>query len=310
MVVVVVLVVDDVGNVVVEGGWVVADVPGDASSSPVQAVSNRASATSARRVRDFMGARLGPLWIFPKFSRNSLPSVAGRGVRFEVVRQKGIGVSPSEGRRGKVWWCVAMGFVLVVTAGGCGGDDDSAPPPGTSVAPSTSTTVGNGGVDTTTSHAPATATTVTPGGGRVERSGVSFGYPDGWEEAGLTIATEFAADADCVAARIVDFEPPADSGQGQAGFMLQSVVQVCVQPAGNETLEQWLTSRYGGTGSFVQTEIGGLRGYRNAQGLDVLTFAQSADHLFQVFTSVAADADVERIRIDQVEAIVDSMVLS
>jgi hypothetical protein len=213
------------------------------------------------------------------------------------MRPDGVGTAIRAG----VTWAVAL---MVVACGSA----DTAPP---ALGQATST------VGTTTAAPPVTSTTAPPGdttgtsldGGRVEHpSGFEFDYPEGWVEAGATIATEFAAGAECAAAKIVDFEPPTDTGQGQAGFVLHSVVQVCAVPVDDETLDEFMAAVYPETiSSFEVTEIGGRQAYRIVDGLGELAFAQNDSYRFQLVTTVVADPELEAIRIEQVDGILETL---
>ena len=174
-------------------------------------------------------------------------------------------------------------------------------------APSTATT-------RPTAASPGTAIGATTAGGgstgprMVGHEGVSFELPPGWERTGQVVATEFAAGADCVAATIVDFDPPSDpAAGGEAGFRLQSTVQICSRPLDGRTLEEFMDGTYGDGWAFEPVRVDGLDGYRSATGLDSLAFVQSDTHRFQIVTSVAADPQLEGERLGQVAAVVNSV---
>ena len=137
---------------------------------------------------------------------------------------------------------------------------------------------------------------------------VSFALPPGWERTGQVVATEFATGADCVAATIVDFEPPTDpAAEGEAGFRLQSTVQICYRPRDSRTLEQFMDDTYGDDSAFKPVRVGGLDGYRSATGLDSLAFVQTDTRRFQIVTSVAADPELEQERLAQIADVVNSV---
>jgi len=174
-------------------------------------------------------------------------------------------------------------------------------------APSTSTTRPTA----SSTERAITATTADMGstGARiVQADGVSFELAPGWERTGQVVATEFAAGADCVAATIVDFEPPTDpAAGGEAGFRLQSTVQVCSRPLDGRTLEEFLDDNYADRSLFEPVRVGGLDGYGSTTGLDSLAFVQSDTRRFQIVTSVAADPELEQERLAQVVHVVNSV---
>ncbi len=223
----------------------------------------------------------------------------------------GLGV----GRRSALLLAAALlALALVAGCGDNGATGGSVEPPSTSEpgpapAGGSTTTLRAGTTTAPATSRPATTPPATTGGGHLEHpSGFGFDYPKGWEEAGPSIASEFAAGAECAAAKIVDFEPPAGSGQGPAGFVLQSVVQICARPADGSTLDAFMQSVYPDSiGDFERTTIGGLDAYRLDLGTDSLAFVQSDRFRFQMYTSVAADPEHERTRIEEVRRIVESV---
>jgi hypothetical protein len=167
---------------------------------------------------------------------------------------------------------------------------------------------------TTTSDSPSTAvpqpsTTRSSNGGRLDHpSGFSLEYPDGWAATGPVIATEFGANADCAAVEIVDFEPPTDGGEGQAGYVLHSVVQICAGRVDDLTLDAFMRATYAGSmDDFRPTDIGGLAAFEQVDGADRLAFAQNDEYRFQVLTTVVADPELDARRSEEVTAILATL---
>lgn len=117
------------------------------------------------------------------------------------------------------------------------------------------------------------------------------------------IATEFGAGAECAAAKIVDYEPPADSGGAEAGSLLQSVVQICARPADGLSLDEFMAATYGGTVGFEQTEIGGLKAYAQGNDFELIAFTQTEMYRFEVLTNVTAERTVDALRVTEVKGI-------
>ena len=163
------------------------------------------------------------------------------------------------------------------------------------------------GVPTPTSSAPPTSTP--PLTGRVEHpAGVSFSYPEEWEEtANAVISTQFASGAECVSVRIIDREAPA--GSGQAPFLYQSVVQVCSRPAEGQSLEMYMEDTYGaGMGGFEPLQIGTVTGFRLTEDQTTTVYVQNGTDRFQVVTSVVAeDPATENLRESQIQSILSSV---
>lgn len=208
-------------------------------------------------------------------------------------------------RRSLTWLAVVA---LVVVLQGC----DAAPVPEVGTGDSPSATIATDPSMTAPSVAPSTtmatrASTSPEGPGLIRHpAGVTFLRPEGWHEAGATLGSAFATDADCRAAVIVDQEPPIDPGQ--AAFLLQSVVQVCAQPGDGRSLVAYLEAAYGtGLPGFSPATLGGLDGYRTGDGSNQLIFVQTDGARFQVATSVEAEPDLEEERTRQVSAILDSV---
>jgi hypothetical protein len=145
--------------------------------------------------------------------------------------------------------------------------------------------------------------------GRAEHpDGVSFSYPEGWEELKFAaISTQFAAGAECVTVRIIDREAP--TGSGQAPFLLQSVVQVCSQPANEIPLETFMEQTYGADmGGFETFQIADQTGYRLTEGETTTAYVQHEADRFQVVTSVVVeDPATESLRQSQVQSILTSV---
>jgi hypothetical protein len=137
-------------------------------------------------------------------------------------------------------------------------------------------------------------------------SGFRLSYPEGWHETGIVISTEFATGAECVAVLIVDQAPPSDPAQ--AGFVLQSGVQVCAKPVDSTSLDAYMESVYGtGVSEFVRGQRDGVVEYRRSSGLESHIFAQTNSYRFQVTGFVTADPDLEQERLAQVQEILDSL---
>ncbi len=170
------------------------------------------------------------------------------------------------------------------------------------------TTAGDTGMTTTTGAlGKTTSTTSLPGPGVIQDpTGFSMSYPDGWHEAGETLATQYSEGAQCVSALIVDDDPSSDPAQ--AGYLLQSLVQICAKPVGGQSLDEFMVALYGADkGGFVNSELGGLPAYRFDEEPQVLMFVQSDSYRFQVVGSVAAEPDLEAQRLEEVQQILDSV---
>jgi hypothetical protein len=177
----------------------------------------------------------------------------------------------------------------------------------TTEAPVTTTAGDTGMTGTTGALGKTTSTTSLPGPGVIQDpTGFSMSYPEGWHEAEETLATQYSDGAQCVSALIVDDDPSSDTAQ--AGFLLQSLVQICAKPLGGQSLDEFMDSVYGADkGGFVNSELGGLPAYRFDEELQVLMFVQSDSYRFQVVGSVAAEPDLEAQRLEEVRQILDSV---
>lgn len=149
-------------------------------------------------------------------------------------------------------------------------------------------------------------------GGRLENAevGYSLCYPADWGIAGQVVATEFAnAAARCESVRVVDAEPPADSGP--APFVLRSFVQICVLPVTDGlSLDEFMRRTYGPALSrwFSPTQLGGRPGYRADRGAaQTITVLQTRAHRIQVVSGVTTRADLGARRAAEVRAILDSL---
>jgi len=141
--------------------------------------------------------------------------------------------------------------------------------------------------------------------------GFSLDYPPDWSVDGQAIATQFAVGARCRSVRIVDFEPPADSGA--AAPMEQSFVQVCAKPLDqNDSLDQYMHRIYGDSleQAFVITDLNGTRSYQEkGKGRSRTIFTQNRIGLIQIVTAVATSPDKFSERQAQVERILESLAL-
>jgi hypothetical protein len=161
---------------------------------------------------------------------------------------------------------------------------------------------------TSTTMTSRTTTTTQPSasGTILHVPGFRLSYPEGWHETGIVISTEFATGAECVAALIVDQAPPSDPAQ--AGFVLQSGVQVCAKPVDGTSLDTYMESVYGtGVSEFVRGQSDEVVEYRRNSGLESHIFAQTDSYRFQVTAFVTADPDLEQERLAQVQEILDSL---
>jgi hypothetical protein len=197
------------------------------------------------------------------------------------------------------WGTLLFGFVLVLSA--CAVQDSPADPDTTTADGST---LADGPIATT-----ALGTTVTPPGipGVIRHAtGFSLSYPERWHETGIVISTEFAIEAQCVAALIVDQAPPSDPAQ--AGFVLQSGVQVCAKPVDGDSLDTYMESVYGAAiADFTRGESDGVVEYHRNGGLESHAFVQTDSYRYQVTTFVTADPDLEDERLAQVQQILASL---
>ena len=213
--------------------------------------------------------------------------------------------SPNRFPSGIHWATLLFGFVLVLSA--CAVQDSTAEP---STTPADVTTLAAGSTPTDGSNvtrAPATTTTRPSAPGVIRHAtGFSLSYPEGWHETGIVISTEFAGKAECVAALIVDQAPPSDPAQ--AGFVLQSGVQVCMKPVDGDSLDTYMESVYGSLASeFVRSDSSGIVEYRRNGNLESHAFAQTDSYRYQVTTFVAADPELEDERLAQVQHILESL---
>jgi hypothetical protein len=202
---------------------------------------------------------------------------------------------------------VLLGVVLVLSA--CTVRESTAES-GTTSANSTTPTQSATTAQTTEATTQSTGTTTQSASGTIRHvTGFSLAYPKGWHETGIVISTEFATEADCVSALIVDQAPPTDPAQ--AGFVLQSGVQVCAQPVDGDSLDTYMESVYGtAISEFTRGECGEVVEYRSGDGLESHTFAQTDSYRYQVTTFVTADPDLEEERLAQVQQILASLTFS
>lgn len=141
------------------------------------------------------------------------------------------------------------------------------------------------------------------------RSGLTLAYPSGWSESGAQVATEFAQDADCASAVIVDFEPPDQAGGASdegSGETLRSFVQVCASQAGGTTLDEFMAATYGDGHGFESTTLGGREAYRRGGDIDVLMFTQTTQCRLQLVTAVDAPPELESQRAREVRDVLGS----
>lgn len=142
--------------------------------------------------------------------------------------------------------------------------------------------------------------------------GLSLAYPPDWTVDGVVVATQFSAGARCRSVRIVDFEPPADSGA--AAPLEHSFVQVCGRPvAAGVSLDAYMRETYGESLAqrFVQMDLNGTRAYRS-RGHDAtrMIFARSTAGLVQIVAGVSSAPELEAVRRAQVERILGGLTLS
>jgi len=175
---------------------------------------------------------------------------------------------------------------------------------------SSTSTTGTVPTTSTTSVGSTSSSTPAPGPGTIlHHTGFRLNYPAGWHEAGIVISTQFAAEAECAAALIIDQAPPSDPAQ--AGFVLQSGVQVCARLADGISLDSYMASVYGtGVPGFERIQFAGRVAYRRDDGLQSLIFTQTDSYRFQVATFVAADPELEKERQAQVNEILAGLALS
>ena len=195
---------------------------------------------------------------------------------------------------------------MVLGAAACGSDAASA----------TSTTSAATTLATTATTAPSAATSTQPAttvppaaDGRVRHpAGASFALPDGWEVVAAVIATEFSATAECVSARIID-ETLVEGGPGPS--LYQAVFQVCSQPADGEGLEAFMDRTYGqDRAGFEKTVIADRDAYRSEQGAVTLIFVANDAAIFQILMSVETDPEIQKLRVQQVSEVLDSLTIA
>jgi hypothetical protein len=139
--------------------------------------------------------------------------------------------------------------------------------------------------------------------------GYSLRYPADWRIAGQLVATEFANAARCESVRVVDAEPPADSGP--AAFVLRSFVQICAVPVTDGlSLDEFMGRTYGPalSGLFSPTPVGGWPGYRADGGASQsIIVLQTRGHRIQIVSGVTTRPDLAARRAAEVRAILDSL---
>lgn len=142
--------------------------------------------------------------------------------------------------------------------------------------------------------------------------GLSLSHPPDWTVGGLVVATQFSAGARCRSVRIVDFDPPPDSGA--AAPLEHSFVQVCGRPlAAGVSLDAYMQQTYGEAlaRQFAQTDLNGTRAYRSrGQGTSSVIYARSGAGLVQIVTGVTAAPEHDAVRRAQVEGILGGLTLS
>jgi hypothetical protein len=138
--------------------------------------------------------------------------------------------------------------------------------------------------------------------------GFSLCYPADWSVGVQVIATQFAVGARCRSVRVIDFEPPPDSGAAAA--MEQSLVQVCAKPLdADDSLDQYMRRVYGDMlqHTFEITDLDGTPGYQSiARGQTRTIFAQCRSSMIQIVATVAASPEKAPERQEQVEKILES----
>ena len=141
--------------------------------------------------------------------------------------------------------------------------------------------------------------------------GFSLSYPADWSAGGQVIATQFAVGARCRSVRVVDFEPPPDSGAAAA--VEQSLVQVCAKPLEtDDSLDGYMQRVYGASleDAFVTTEFNGTPSYRSTGlGQTSTIFVQFRNSLIQIVATVATSPERTPQRQAQVEQILESFAL-
>ena len=141
--------------------------------------------------------------------------------------------------------------------------------------------------------------------------GFSLDYPPDWSLDGQVIATQFAVHARCRSVRIIDSEPPPDSGA--AAWIKQSYVQVCVKPLEqNDSLDQYMGRAYGEllNQKFVIMDLNGTRTYQvKGQGHAKTIFAETRKGLIQIVAFVTESPKKFTERNAQVEMILRSLTL-
>ena len=202
-------------------------------------------------------------------------------------------------------WVVVL-FALGMALSACAARE-SAPESGSTSADITTPTESVSTPQSAVTATPVTEATSPSTSGTIQHvTGFTLSYPQGWHETGIVISTEFAAEAECVAALIVDQAPPTDPAQ--AGFVLQSGVQVCAKLLDGESLDTYMKSVYGtAISEFARSESDGIVEYRRDGGLESHAFVQTDSFRYQVTTFVTADPDLEKERLAQVRQILANL---
>lgn len=140
--------------------------------------------------------------------------------------------------------------------------------------------------------------------------GVALFYPPEWSVEGPVAATQFAATARCRSVRMVDFEPPADSGA--AASVDQSYVQICVTPLSDgDSLESYMRRTYGESLArrFAKTDLNGACAYEDrGHTFSRTIFTRAGDRLIQIVTAVATVPERMADRKAQIERILGGLI--
>lgn len=141
-------------------------------------------------------------------------------------------------------------------------------------------------------------------------TGYTLIHPRGWRPEGRVLATSFGIGAACRSVRVVDREPPPDSGGGSAS-LLQAVVQLCARPLERpaSSLEEFLRRTYPPAlrDQFVRTRVAGLAAFRSGDAADGLVLLQTRRHRIEIVTAVVADDAHRARRLAQVRRILRSL---
>jgi hypothetical protein len=143
--------------------------------------------------------------------------------------------------------------------------------------------------------------------------GYSLRYPRSWKVKRQAVGgAEFVTGARCASVRVVDFEPPPESGAGGGGFLRHSFVQVCARGlTDRSSLDEFMRQTYPRSlrAQFELAKVGGVRAYTARKRDQTVIFLQTDDYRIQILASVVASPEKLATRRAQVRRILGSFAL-